>query len=45
VVADRGYFSSEQILECSQADVTVTLPKPMTTGMQVNGQFGKSDFR
>ena len=45
VVADRGYFSSEQILECSQADVTVTLPKPMTTGMQVNGQFGKPDFR
>ena len=28
VVADRGYFSSEQILECSQANVTVTLPKP-----------------
>ena len=45
VVADRGYFSSEQILECSQADVTVTLPKPMTTGMNANGQFGKPDFR
>ena len=45
VVAGRGYFSSEQILECSQADVTVTLPKPMTTGMQAKGQFGKSDFR
>ena len=45
VVADRGYFSSQQILECSQADVTVTLPKPMTTGMQAKGQFGKPDFR
>ena len=45
VVADRGYFSSEQILECSQADVTVTLPKPMTTGVNSNGQFGKPDFR
>ena len=40
-VADRGYFSSEQILECSQA----TLPKPMTTGVNANGQFGKPDFR
>ena len=45
VVADRGYFSAEQILECSQTDVTVTLPKPMTTGMQAKGQFGKPDFR
>ena len=44
-VADRGYFSSEQILECSQANVTATLPKPMTTGMQAKGQFGKPDFR
>ncbi len=33
VVADRGYFSSEQILECSRADITVTLPKPVTCGM------------
>ena len=45
VVADRGYFSSEQILQCSRADVTVTLPKPMTTGMKAKGQFGKPDFR
>ena len=45
VVADRGYFSAEQILECSQANVTATLPKPMTTGMQAKGQFGKPDFR
>ena len=28
VVADRGYFSSEQILACDKADITVTLPKP-----------------
>src|SRR5207237_4457546 len=30
VVADRGYFSSEQILACEEAGITVTLPKPMT---------------
>ena len=45
VVADRGYFSSEQILECSRTDVTVTLPKPVTTGLTAKGQFGKHDFR
>ncbi|NIP13949.1 MAG: IS1182 family transposase [Pseudomonadales bacterium] len=45
VVADRGYFSSEQILECSRADVTVTLPKPQTSGMTAKGRFGKQDFR
>ncbi len=45
VVADRGYFSSEQILECSRADITVTLPKPVTCGMKAKGQFGKQDFR
>ena len=29
VIADRGYFSSEEILECDEAGITVTLPKPM----------------
>ena len=45
VVADRGYFSSEQILKCSRANITVTLPKPVTSGMKAKGQFGKHDFR
>jgi transposase len=30
-VADRGYFSSGEILKCEQAGITVTLPKPMTS--------------
>src|SRR5580765_3224735 len=30
-VADRGYFSGEEILACEQAGITVTLPKPMTS--------------
>ena len=34
-VADRGYFSSEEILACEEAGITVTLPKPMTSGVQV----------
>jgi transposase len=44
-VADRGYFSSEEILACEEADITVTLPKPMTSGMKARGRFGKQDFR
>ena len=45
VVADRGYFTSEQILECAEAGVTVTVPKPQTSNNRARGQFGKPDFR
>jgi transposase len=44
VVADRGYFNSPEIMECEQADITVTLPKPMTSGAKSDGRFGKQDF-
>ena len=45
VVADRGYFSSEEILACEKAGITVTLPKPMTSNSKAEGRFGKQDFR
>src|ERR1700694_3125310 len=45
VVADRGYFSSEEILACEEAGITVTLPKPMTPNSKAEGRFGKQDFR
>jgi len=45
VIADRGYFSSEEILECDKAGITVTLPKPMTSNAKTEGRFGKQDFR
>ncbi len=45
VVADRGYFSSLEILACHKAGVTVTLPKPMTSGSRSKGRFVKQDFR
>ena len=45
VVADRGYFSSAEILACERAGITVTLPKPMTSGAKSEGRFGKQDFR
>jgi transposase len=43
-VADRGYFNSPEILACERADITVTLPKPMTSGAKSDGRFGKQDF-
>jgi hypothetical protein len=43
-VADRGYFNGEEILACEQAGISVTLPKPMTSGAKSDGRFGKQDF-
>jgi transposase len=45
VVADRGYFSSAEILACEDAGITVTLPKPQTSGSRAKGRFVKQDFR
>ena len=45
VVADRGYFNSVEILACDEAGITVTLPKPLTSGATAKGRFGKQDFR
>jgi transposase len=45
VVADRGYFSSTEILACDEAGITVTLPKPQTSGNKGKGLFVKQDFR
>jgi transposase len=45
VVADRGYFDSEEILACDRAGITVTLPKPQTSRAKAQGRFGKQDFR
>lgn len=41
VVADRGYFYGPEIFVCEQADITVTLPKPMTSGNRAKGMFVK----
>jgi hypothetical protein len=45
VVADRGYFNGPEILACEKAGITVTLPKPMTSGSRAKGRFVKADFR
>jgi transposase len=43
-LADRGYFSGEEILACEQAGVTPYVPKPLTSGAKADGRFGKQDF-
>ena len=44
VVADRGYYTGEELKTCDDAGIAVTLPKPTTSGMEANGKFGKHDF-
>jgi transposase len=45
VVTDRGYYKGEEILACEEAGITVTLPKPQTSGSKAKGRFAKQDFR
>jgi len=44
VVADRGYYSGEEILACEESGIRVYLPKNQTSGNQAKGYFGKRDF-
>jgi hypothetical protein len=44
VVTDRGYYDSQEILACEEAGITVTLPKPLTSGAKAAGRFSKQDF-
>jgi len=43
-VADRGYYSGDEILACEQSGISVTLPKPMKFGAALDGRYGKQDF-
>ena len=43
-VADRGYYKSEEILDCDNAGITVTLPKPQTSNNRAKGRFVKPGF-
>jgi transposase len=43
-LADRGYFNSEQILECEQSGIAALVPKPLTSNSKAAGRFDKRDF-
>jgi hypothetical protein len=44
VVADRGYYSGNEILACEEAKITTYLPKPQTSASPRKGLFSKRDF-
>ena len=44
VVADRGYFKSEEILQCAQCGITPLVPKTLTSNNLAAGRFDKQDF-
>src|SRR5215813_3888990 len=44
VLADRGYFSGEEVVACETAGITPIVPKPLTSGAKADGRFGKQDF-
>lgn len=44
MLADRGYFSGEEIVACEAMGVTPYVPKPLTSGAKADGRFGKQDF-
>jgi transposase len=44
VIADRGYFSGDEILACDEAGITPFVPKPLNSNSKADGRFGKPDF-
>jgi transposase len=44
VLADRGYFKGEEILECEREGITPLVPKPLTSNSKAEGRFDKRDF-
>lgn len=44
VIADRGYFNSEEILACHEAGIAAIVPKTVTSNATAEGRFGREDF-
>ena len=44
ILADRGYFKGEEILDCDHAGMTPLVPKPLTSNSKADGRFDKRDF-
>ncbi len=45
VIADPGYYTGEEIVDCYDADITALVPKVDTSGSKAKGRFSKADFR
>ena len=44
VVADRGYYSGQEVLACERAGIAVHVPKTITSNAVADGRFGKDAF-
>jgi transposase len=44
VVADRGYFSGEELLACERSNITTFLPRTLTSTNAKKGMYTKRDF-
>ena len=45
VIADRGYHNGAEVARCVAADITPTVPQPMTSKNARKGLFTKADFQ
>ena len=43
-VADRGYYSGEEIKACDDAGIVPLVPKCLTSNSRADGRYDKSDF-
>ena len=43
-MADRGYYSGQEVLACEDAGIAAHVPKPITSNAMADGRFGKDDF-
>ncbi|MGY6547688.1 MAG: transposase, partial [Roseinatronobacter sp.] len=44
-LADKGYFSGVESAACDKAGITVTMPRPETSGHRKKGMYVKADFK
>jgi transposase len=44
VLADRGYYNSEELLTCEQDKIETLVPKSMTSNNKAKGLFDRKDF-
>ena len=43
-IADRGYYSGDEIVACETDDITVYIPRVLTSTARAQGRFAKPDF-
>jgi hypothetical protein len=45
VIADQGYYRSEELQACEQANIVAYMDKSDTSGKRSKGEFGRDEFR